>query len=81
MRLRSALLRKDRKEREGYTLKLTVSDIPVVGRFKVLEVPTKEILYQYDGEGSSELCFDIAFLPVLAIYEKDGYTVLETTKA
>ena len=57
---------------------LIVNKIPVAGKFKIVSAPDHKILHEFNGEGYGDIPFDVAFRKVLAIYEKDGYIMIET---
>ena len=58
--------------------RLTVNDVPVWGKFKIITAPEKKVLHDFDGEGTGDLPFDVAFREVIAIYAADDYTIIET---
>ena len=58
-------------------MKLTVTDLPIWGKFQVLDVVTKEILHDFDGEGHGDIAPDVAFRHVIAMYANDDRIVLE----
>ena len=64
-------------EKEMYS-KLTVNDIPVVGKFKIIRFFFgKEILHTFDGSGSGDISPDVAFREVVSISAEDDYTIIE----
>lgn len=58
-------------------MKILVADLPIAGKYKIMEKASGKTLEQYSGKGLSKNSFDISFLEVLTVYEKNGYTVVE----
>lgn len=57
--------------------RLTVNDLPIVGKFTVIEVVTRKILHSYDDEGKGDFPLDIANRDVIAFYASEDITIIE----
>ena len=57
--------------------KLRVNDAPILGKFRVIEIVTKKVLHDFDGEGHGDLPPDVAIMPVIAMYAQDDVLVME----
>lgn len=57
--------------------RLLVNDVPIWGKFRVLEILTKKVLYDFDGEGHGDIPFDVANMTVIAMYAQDDVLVME----
>ena len=57
--------------------KLIVNDVPVWGKFRVLEILTKKVLHDFDGEGHGDLPPDVANMTVIAMYADDDRIIME----
>jgi len=56
---------------------LRVADLPVWGKFTVMDVQTKKILHQFDGEGHGYLPPEIAIKKVVAMYASNDQIIVE----
>ena len=56
---------------------LLVADIPVWGKFTIMDVVTKKILHEFDGEGHGDLPPEIAVKKVIAIYSSNDKIIVE----
>ena len=57
--------------------KITVNDVPIWGKFRVLEILTKKVLHDFNGEGHGDLSTDIATMQVIAMYASDDVLIME----
>ena len=57
--------------------RLLVNDVPIWGKFRVLEILTKKVLHDFDGEGHGDLPPDIAVMQVIAMYASDDVLIME----
>lgn len=58
-------------------MKILVADLPIAGKYKIIDKASGKVLEQYNGKELSENSFDISFLVVLSVYEKNNYTIVE----
>ena len=56
---------------------MIINDIPVYGSFRVIKVTDKTELFCSDPV-RGDLPFDIAFLPVVAVYAANDELIIET---
>ena len=57
--------------------RLTVNDLPIIGKFTVIEIVTKKILHSYDDEGKGDFPPDIVNRDVIAFYASEDITIIE----
>lgn len=57
--------------------KLIVNDVPIWGKFRVIEIVTKKVLHDFNGEGHGDIPQDVAIMPVIAMYAQDDVLVME----
>ncbi len=57
--------------------RMIVSDIPIWGQFKVIDVATKKVLHSFDGEGHGDISPAVASRQVIAMYASDDEIVIE----
>lgn len=58
-------------------MKILVTDLPIVGKYRIIDHETGKILEQYDGKGPSENSFDVSFRSVRSVYGQDDYIIVE----
>lgn len=56
---------------------LLVADLPVWGKFTVMDVQTKRVLHEFDGEGHGDISPDVAIKKVIAMYASDDQIIVE----
>ena len=54
-----------------------VNDIPIFGKFKIVEFFSKTVLHEFDGSGYGDMMPDVAFREVVAISADNDYTIIE----
>ena len=58
-------------------MKILVADLPIAGKYKIIDHETGKVLEQYNGKGPSENNFDVSFRSVRSVYGKDDYIIVE----
>ena len=56
---------------------LLVADLPVWGKFTIMDVQTKKVLHEFDGEGHGDIPVDVAVKKVVAMYASDDKIIVE----
>jgi len=59
---------------------MVVNDLPIWGKFTVMDVATKKVLHEYDGEGHGDYPYDIATMKVIGVYASDDKLIVEVSK-
>ncbi len=49
-------------------MKITVADLPIWGKFQVLDIVDKKVLHEFEGEGHGDITPDVATREVIAMY-------------
>lgn len=57
--------------------RITVNDIPIWGKFTVLDITTKKVLHSFDGEGHGDIAPDIANRSIIAMYASNDEIIIE----
>lgn len=56
---------------------MLVSDLPIWGKFMVMDVQAKKVMHDFDGEGHGDIPADVAVKKVIAMYASDDQIIVE----